>query len=87
MNVYFFVFPDDFPAISLPHSTYIRTENALYRVSLSTGALSGKLEGISLLGLLTEKKKYIWFPFLDTEDIKISSLGAIWNCSKGIELS
>jgi hypothetical protein len=33
--------------------------------------------------ILREKKKYIWVPFLDPEDIKILRLGAIWNCSKG----
>ena len=29
---------------------------------------------------------YIWAPFLDPEDIKISSLGAIWYFSKGTGL-
>jgi len=57
------------------------------RVSLSIGALSGKLEGVRLAGLLREKKKYIWVPFLDPEDIKILSLGAIWNFNEGIGLS
>jgi hypothetical protein len=41
------------------------------RVSLSIGALLENLEGVSLLGFLREKKKYIWFPFLGPEDIKI----------------
>jgi len=54
------------------------------RVSLSIGALSWKLEGVRLPGFLREKKKYIWVPFLEPEDIKILSLGAIWNFSKGI---
>jgi hypothetical protein len=35
-----------------------------------------------LPGLLREKKKYIWVPFLDPEDIKILSLGATWNFIK-----
>jgi hypothetical protein len=30
-------------------------------------------------GLLREKKKCIWIPFLEPEDIKILSLGDIWN--------
>jgi len=52
-------------------------------VSLSIGTLLGNLEGVHLPGFLREKKKYIWVPFLDPEDIKILRLGAIWNCSKG----
>jgi hypothetical protein len=40
-----------------------------------------------LPGFLREKKKYIWVPFLDPEDITILSLGAIWNFSKGTGLS
>jgi hypothetical protein len=35
------------------------------------------MEGVRLPGLLKKKKKYIWVPFLDQEDIKILSLGAI----------
>jgi len=46
-------------------------------VSLSIETLFGKLEGVHLPGFLREKKKYIWVPFLDPEDIKILSLGAI----------
>jgi hypothetical protein len=58
------------------------------RASLFIGALSGKLEGVSLLGIFSEEKKYyIWVPFLDPEGINISSLGAIWNFGKGIRLS
>jgi hypothetical protein len=38
-------------------------------------------------GFFKEEKKYIWFPFLDLEDIKILSLGTIWNFGKGTELS
>ena len=44
------------------------------RVSPSTGALLGNLEGVRLQGLLREKEKYIWVLFLDTEAIKILSL-------------
>jgi hypothetical protein len=43
----------------------------------------GNLDGVRLLGLLKEKKKYIWVPFLDPEGIKILSLGAIWKFGKG----
>jgi len=49
------------------------------RVSHSIGALLGNLEGVRLPGLLREKKKYIWVPFLDPEAIKILSLGTIWS--------
>jgi hypothetical protein len=56
-------------------------------VSLSIGALMGNLEGIHLSGLLERKGEYIWVPFLDPEDIKILSLGAIWNFGKGTGLS
>jgi len=55
------------------------------RASLSIEALLGNLEGVRLLGLLREK--YIWVPFLDPEAIKILSLEAIWNFSKGAGLS
>jgi hypothetical protein len=56
-------------------------------VSLFIGALLGNLEEVRLPGHLREKKKYIWVPFLDTEAIKILSLGAIWNFGKGTGLS
>ena len=56
-------------------------------VSLSIGILLGNLEGVHLAGFLREKKKYTWVPFLDPEAIKILSLGAIWNFSKGTGLS
>ena len=46
------------------------------QVSLFIGAPMGNLEGVCLLGLLREKKYYIWVPFLDPEVIKILSLGA-----------
>ena len=52
------------------------------RVSLSIGTLLGNLEAVCLPGFLTEKKKYIWVPFLDPEDIKILSQGAFWNLVK-----
>jgi hypothetical protein len=35
------------------------------------------MERARLPGVLKEKKKYIWLPFLDPEDINISSLEAI----------
>jgi len=57
------------------------------QVSRSIGALLGKLEGVHFPGFLREKEKYIWVPFLDPEDIKILSLGAIWNFSNGTGLS
>jgi hypothetical protein len=57
------------------------------RVSLSIGALMRNLEGIRLPGLFERKGKYIWVCFLDPEDIKILSLGAIWNFVKGTGLS
>jgi hypothetical protein len=38
-------------------------------------------------GSFERKEKYIWVPFLDPEAIKILSLGAIWNFSKGTGLS
>jgi hypothetical protein len=57
------------------------------RVSLSMGAMLGNLEGVSLLGLFERKGKEICVPFLDPEDIKVLSLGAIWNFGKGTGLS
>jgi len=47
----------------------------------------GKLGGGSFAGTFERKEKYIWFHFLEPEDIKILSLGAIWNLSKGTGLS
>jgi len=41
----------------------------------------GNLKGIRLEGRFESKGKYIWVPFLDREDIKILSLGVIWNFS------
>ena len=49
------------------------------RVSLSIRVMLKNLEGFLLLGLLREKIKYIWVPFLELEDTKILSLGVIWN--------
>jgi hypothetical protein len=57
------------------------------RASVSVGAPLANLEGIRLPGLFEIKGKRIWVPFLDPEDIKVSSLGAIWNFSKGTGLS
>ena len=57
------------------------------RISLSVGAPLGNLEGIRLPGLFERKGWYIWVPFLGPEDIKILSLGAIWNFGKGTEFS
>ena len=61
------------------------TKNVLKQESLSIGGPAGEL-GVCLPGLLREKKKYIWVPFLDPEGINILSLGAMWNFSKGAEL-
>jgi hypothetical protein len=52
------------------------------RVSLSIGAPLGNLEWFVYREILREKGKYIWVPFLEPEDIKILSLGAIWNFCK-----
>jgi len=43
-------------------------------VSLSIGTLLGNLEGVRSPVFLREKKKYVWVPFLDPEDIKILSV-------------
>jgi len=50
-------------------------------------ALLGNLVGGSSAKTFERKEKYIWVPFLDPEAIKILSLGAIWNFSKGTGLS
>jgi len=47
----------------------------------------GEPEGGSFAGTFERKEKHIWVPFLDPETIKILSLGAIWNFSKGTGLS
>jgi hypothetical protein len=54
---------------------------------LSMRALLGNLEGIHWPGLFEKKGQYIWVPFLDPENIKILSLGAIWNFGKRTRLS
>jgi hypothetical protein len=54
-------------------------------VSLSIGVLLGYLQGFHLLGSLREKSTCVHF--LDPEDIKILSLGAICNFSTGTRLS
>jgi hypothetical protein len=59
---------------------YVKITSKL--LSLSIGAPLGNLEEIRLLGLL-EKEKYIWVPFLDTEDIKILSVGPSGTLVKG----
>ena len=51
-------------------------------LSLSIGALLGNLEGVRLPEFFLRKERYIWVPFMDPEDIKILSLGAIWNLEK-----
>ena len=57
------------------------------RVSLSIGALLENLEGGRLPGFLREKIKYILVLSLEPKDIKILSLGAVCNFSKGTGLS
>jgi len=46
----------------------------------------GEPGGGSFAGTFERSEKYTWVPFLDTEAIKILSLGAIWNLSKGTGL-
>jgi len=43
--------------------------------------------GDSLAGTFGRKGQYIWIPFLEPEDIKILSLGVIWNFGIGTDLS
>jgi len=38
----------------------------------------GTVQGFVCQDVLREKENYMWVPFLDQEDIKILSLGAIW---------
>ena len=54
--------------------------------SLPIGGPLGNLKGIRLPRHLVEKDSISGF-LLDPEDIKMLSLGAIWNCGKGTELS
>jgi len=55
-------------------------------LSLHRG-LVGEPGGGSFVGTFERREKYVWVPFLDTEAIKILSLGATWNFSKGTGLS
>jgi len=48
--------------------------------------LVGETVVAHLLGLFERKGKHIWASFLDPEDIKILSLGTIWNFGKGTGL-
>jgi hypothetical protein len=57
------------------------------QVSLFLGAPLGNLEEIRLPEHFERNGNYIWVPFLDPEDIRISSLGAIWDFGKGTGLS
>ena len=57
------------------------------RVSLHRGPCWGTWRGFFLRDFLRDKKKNIRVPFLDPEDFKILSLGAIWNFAKGTGLS
>jgi len=54
-------------------------------ISLHRGPI-GKPGGDSLAGTFERKGQYIWVPFLDPEDIKILSLGVIWNFGNGTGL-
>jgi len=47
----------------------------------------GESGGGSFARTFERIEKCIWVPFSDPEAIKILSLGAIWNCSKGTGLS
>jgi len=42
---------------------------------------------VTPIATFERKGEYIWFPFLEPEDINILSLGAIWNFGKGTGLS
>jgi hypothetical protein len=55
-------------------------------LSLHRGPV-GEPGGGSFAGTFERKEKYIWVPFLDPEAIKILSLGANRNFSKGTGLS
>jgi len=54
---------------------------------LHRGPTFGEPGGGLFVRIFERKEKYIWVPFLDPEDIKILSLGAIWNFGKGTGLS
>jgi hypothetical protein len=55
-------------------------------LSLHRGPV-GEPGGGSFVRTFERKEKYNWGPFLDPEDIKILSVLAIWNFSKGTRLS
>jgi hypothetical protein len=57
------------------------------QVSLSIGAPFGVLKGICLPRFFGEKMMVYLGSFLDPEDIKVLSLGAIWIFGKGTGLS
>jgi len=50
---------------------------------LSIGSPLGNVERIRLPARFERKGKYIWVPFLEPEDIRVLSLGVIWNFGKG----
>jgi hypothetical protein len=70
---------------------------AMFNISFGVPSKGALPQGISLHGdpvgetggcsfawiFLREREKYVRVPFLDPEDTKILSLGAIWNFSKG----
>jgi hypothetical protein len=57
------------------------------QASLSIGGPAGEPGGGSFAGTFERKEKYIWVPFLDSQGIKLLSLGAIWNFGKQTGLS
>jgi len=54
-------------------------------ISLHRGPI-GEPGGDLLARTFERKGCYIWVPFLDPEDFKVLSLGAIWNFGKGTGL-
>jgi len=71
MEVHFFLRAFFFTGICMRFSREMQVP--CKGASLSIGTLLGNLEGVHLPGFLREKKKRIWVPFLDPEDIKILS--------------
>ena len=62
-------------------------QNALWAdLSLYRGP-AGEPGGSSFARTFDRQEKCIWVPFLEPEVIKILSLGAVWNFSKGTGLS
>ena len=58
------------------------------RVALSVGAPAGESGGGSFAGNFERKKNaYLGSFFLDPEEVKSLSLGAIWNFNKGTGLA